>query len=102
MFSTAALDDTSALVLDDYEPFRYVARSDNAHHTVREGDSLWTLAARYFDVFPRPSGLWWILADFQPVPILDPTLRLVPGTLLVIPSVRTVEEEIFTERRRLE
>jgi hypothetical protein len=50
----------------------------------------------------RPSGLWWIIADFQPDPIHDPTVRLTPGRTLYIPSLRTVQEEVFSDKRRKE
>jgi hypothetical protein len=43
-----------------------------------------------------------VIADFQPDPIHDPTLELEPGRVLVIASLRTVLEEIFSESRREE
>lgn len=100
MFSTASMDDVGALVLTDYEPFRFVARSDNRQHIVQGGDTLWTLAAKYFAPVPRPAGLWWVIADFQPAPILDPTLKLQEGTVLTIPSLRTLQEDVFSDKRR--
>ncbi len=99
---TEGVTDLGPLRLTDREPFLYRPLPDNRPHPVQVGETLWTLAARYFKSFSRPSGLFWIIADFQPDPILDPTLRLEPGTVLIIPSERTVEESIFSERRRLE
>jgi len=99
-FSTAVADEDGDLVLHGGDPFRYRKFADNVEHVVREGDTLWTLAARYFRGIDRPAGLWWVIADFQPEPIHDPTLALEPGTVLVVPSVRTVLEEIFSEKRR--
>lgn len=101
-FAYAAKDASGDLVLHGAEPFRYRDIADNREHVVREGDTLFTLAGRYFrsGSLPRPAGLWWVIADFQPTPIHDPTLALQPGRVLVIPSVRTVIEEIFSERRR--
>lgn len=90
------------LQLTEREPFLYRQYADNREHVVAQGDSLWSLAARYFAPIPRSAGLWWIIADFQPDPIHDPTIRLSPGTTLVIPSLRTVLEAIFSEERRLE
>lgn len=89
-------------LLSEREPFSYRDFADNEEHVVVEGDTLWNLAARYFDAIPDPSELWWIIADFQPDPIHDPTIRLANGSSLVIPSVRTVLEQIFNEKRRLE
>ncbi len=99
-FCTALQDDDGILFLTEREPFGYQPFTDNRLHVVKEGESLFTLAGRYFAPLPRPAGLWWVLADFQPEPILDPTLALTPGTTLVVPSLRTVQEEIFNERRR--
>ncbi len=99
-FCTALKDVDGTLFLTDPEPFGYQPFTDNRLHVVKEGESLFTLAGRYFAPLPRPAGLWWVLADFQPEPILDPTLALTPGTTLVVPSLRTVQEEIFNERRR--
>lgn len=91
-----------ALQLTERQPFTYRLLSDTRRHTVREGESLWTLAARYFRGLPRAAGLWWVIADFQPDPIHDPTVALAPGRVLFIPSARTVQEFIFSENRRLE
>lgn len=98
-FSTARMID-DRLVLEDRTPFGYRELDDNAQHVVVEGDTLWTIAGLFFPNMQRGSGLWWIIADFQPVPIHDPTIALVPGTTLVIPSERTVEELILNEARR--
>lgn len=89
-------------LLSEREPFTFRDYPDNVEHTVAEGDSLFVLAARYFNGIPDPSELWWVIADFQPDPIHDPTLRLAVGSTIVVPSVRTVLEEVFNEKRRLE
>lgn len=101
-FSLGVFDDQKRLYLTDYEPFRFQPFPDNQQHIVQQGDTLFTLAGRYFAPFPRPAGLWWIIADFQPDPILDPTLTLDVGRTLIIPAVRVVTEEIFAEERRRE
>ena len=90
------------LFLTEREPFLFRELPDNRQHIVREGgDRLWTLAHTAFQGLPRPAGLFWVIADFQPQPIHDPTLLLIGGNVLVIPSTRTVEEEIFSELRRV-
>ena len=98
-FSVARRDSEGEVVLSDPVPFRYRPFPDNRHHVVKSEDSLFTLAAKYFKGFERPNGLWWVIADFQPTPIHDPTLKLAEGRIVVIPSLRTVIEEIFSERR---
>ncbi len=82
--------------------FPYRALEDTREHVVGEGDTLWSLAARYFASLPLPATLYWIIADFQPDPIHDPTITLTPGRVLYVPSLRTVTEEVFSERRRKE
>jgi Tfp pilus assembly protein FimV len=101
-FVEGRVDADGRSFLTDRVPFRYRAFSDNRRHIVSQGDTLWSLAGRYFAPLERPSGLWWAIADFQPQPIHDPTIQLIAGATLVIPSVRTVTEEILGERRRAE
>lgn len=93
-------DDAGNRWLDEREPFRYQDLQDNRYHTVRDGDTLWGLAHLYFAGFPRACGLWWIIAEFQPTPIVDPTIRLQPNDVLIIPSQRTVRQSVFSADRR--
>jgi hypothetical protein len=91
---------TGKLVLTDREPFRFAPFADNRQHQVTSTDTLGRLAARYLAPIPDAAQLWWIIADFQPDPIFDPTIVLEVGRMLTIPSVRTVLTEIFDESRR--
>jgi hypothetical protein len=99
-FETGTVDENGRLFLDDPIAFDYRERSDNRFHTVIEGETLFALAGRYFSSFERGCGFWWVIADFQPEPIHDPTIAIVAGRLLVIPSERVLQEEILSERRR--
>lgn len=101
-FAYASKDEAGASLLHGTEPFRFVVRGDTIQHVVNDGDTLHTLAARYFKNQPRPAGLWWAIADFQPDPIHDPTRKLAIGRTMWIPSERTLTEEIFSSRRRIE
>ncbi len=101
-FSAAVLDDDGRLFLTEREPFRFRSLPDNRQHVTQQGDTLFSLAGRYFAPLPRPSGLWWVIADFQPEPIHDPTLALDLGRVMFIPSVRVITEEVFAEARRQE
>lgn len=89
------------LQLTERAPFEFRVLADNRHHVVSEGETLQSIAARYFASLFRPAGLWWVIADFQPDPVHDPTLTLETGTVLIIPSERTVQEFVFSEQRRL-
>jgi hypothetical protein len=99
-FTSAVKGEDGRLFLTEREPFRFRSLPDNRQHVVKEGETLFSLAGRYFAPLPRPAGLWWVIADFQPDPIHDPTVALEPGRLLVVPSIRTIQEELFSESRR--
>lgn len=86
--------------LDEREPFRYRDSSDNRYHLVKDGDTLWGLAHLYFQGFPRPCGLWWLLAEYQPSPVVDPTIRLQQGDVIIVPSLRMVRMSVFSSDRR--
>jgi hypothetical protein len=90
------------MFLDTRIPFRFQQRDDNRAVVAKTGDTLFSLAGRYFKPLPRACGLWWIIGDYQPQPIHDPTLQLAAGRVIVIPSLRTVEEEIFNDERAWE
>lgn len=100
-FSLAYRDEDAGVVfLSERVPYTYRDFSDNQQHRVQLGDTLWTLAGKRFKGMPRPSGFWWVIADFQPDRIFDPTLRLVEGTIVVLPSLRVLQQEILNERRK--
>src|SRR5688572_17469133 len=93
------VDAQGRLFLADRVPYRYRELPDNRYHVVAEGDTLFTLAGVYFEGVPRAAGLFWVLADFQPVPIHDPTLQLTIGRTMIIPSLRVVLEDILNPYR---
>jgi len=99
-YCVAYKGDDDILYLDEREPFPYRNEPDNSYHTVRDGDTLWGLAHLYFKGMRRPAGLWWVIAEFQPTPIIDPTIRLQAGETIIIPSQRLVKTEVFNEDRR--
>lgn len=104
LFTTGnRLDDLSEeqYFLSERTPVLFEQLSDNRLHVAGAGDTLYSLAGRYFRGLPRPAGLWWVIADYQPQVIHDPTIQLPIGSIVVIPSLRTVEEKIFSEERRL-
>lgn len=102
-FTQELTDSDGKRFLSDRVPYRYYPHDDNITKTVAQGDTLFTIAGDVYNgLTERPAGLWWILADFQPDPIIDPTLRLEIGRIIVCPSHRTVQEEIFGAERRLE
>jgi hypothetical protein len=101
-FCETAVDEQGRTFLDQRRPYRYRAFSDNTVHLVQQGESIFTIAAKRFGQYPRPAGLWWVIADFQPVPIHDPTIQLAAGARLVIPSARAVADIILNPDRERE
>lgn len=97
-FSLQRKDASGRAYLTEARKFGYRELVDNRTHTVEAGDDIFQLAGRYFPTLPDGDSLWWIIAHFQPEPIHDPT-RLPAGSVLIIPSERTVIEQILTEKR---
>ena len=101
-YNRSYTDGTGRPYLDEREPFRYRAASDNVFHTAAQGDTWWGLAQRYYPQFERASGLWWVLCEYQPQPVVDPTLAIAAGTVVVIPSARALRLEVFSDAARAE
>ena len=100
MFCLGVRDAQGRRFLTEREPYGFHKHEDTRLHLVVEGDSLWGLAGRYFAPLPRACGFWWAIADFQPDPIIDPTLKLQLGRQLFIPSLRVLTDVILSEQRR--
>jgi hypothetical protein len=88
------------MFLTERDPYGYVDLPDNRAHAVVSNDTLFSLAAKYFAPLPRACGFWWAIADFQPDPVVDPTLALDIGRLVYIPSTRVLTDVILGEARR--
>ena len=102
-FTTGIKDSADRLFLTDRVRFGFRELDDTREYIVKEGDTLFLLAGRFYrGLSERAAGFWWVIADFQPDPVHDPTLKLEPGLRMFIPSKRTILEEIFAESRRLE
>jgi hypothetical protein len=97
MHSRGVREAEGRLHLTDRDRFGFQSLPDTRVHVVAEGDTLFHLAGQYYAPLPRACGYWWAIADFQPRPIHDPTLALVLGSKLFIPSVRALEE-FLTDR----
>ena len=99
-FCLGVRDEAGRLFLTEGEPYRFREHTDTRVHIVAQGDTLFDLAGRYFAALPRGCGFWWVIADFQPDPIIDPTLELDSGRRLFIPSLRVLTDVIRSEQRR--
>lgn len=103
-FSAGLLDEDGALYLTEPDPYPYRVLSDTIEHVAVDGDTWWGLAGKYYAEIDlhHASELYWVICDFQPTPIVDPTIAIEAGTTIYIPSPRTVKEEIFNELRSVE
>jgi hypothetical protein len=99
-FCRGVRDDADRLFLTEREPYGYREHADTRRHVVAAGETLFGLAGRYFAPLPRACGFWWAIADFQPDPIIDPTLELPVGAALYIPSLRVLTDVLLSEQRR--
>jgi hypothetical protein len=99
-FTLGVRDEQGRLFLTEREPYGFREQPDTRVHVVAQGETLWGLAGRFFAPLPRACGFWWAIADFQPDPIIDPTLELEPGRRLFIPSLRVLTDVILGEERR--
>ena len=93
--------DEEILILTERVPYRFRTLPDTIEHPVKYGDTLFTIAAFYYTgVVDRPAGLFWVIADFQPDPIHDPTLMITDRPVIFVPSSTVVLTEVFSEERR--
>lgn len=89
-------DSDDRVYLTERKPFRYDPKLQGTRRHVATGqDTLWSLAYTYFKPRKDAEHLWWVIADFQPVPIKDATLDIAAGRVLYIPSNRILEERIL-------
>ena len=105
--SEGVTDTEGRTFLTEPPPIPYVNSIENRVHIVTGGERLQDIANRYFKDFESKEGivfpaaaLWYIVAQFQPTPIIDPTLRLAAGLRLYIPSKAYVASRVFDKSRR--
>jgi len=100
LHTEGVIDSAGRKWLTHREPYRYVEHADTTLHAVVQGDTLSSLADRYFAAEARAAGFWWAIADFQPQPIIDGTLQLEPGAVIHVPSLRVLRTVILADPRR--
>ena len=94
MLATIIKDANARLKLSLRAKLSYNPGDGDVVHEIAPGDTLWNLAVQYFQGVPYAATLWWAIADYQPEPILDPTITLTPGDLIVIPSPILVQDAL--------
>lgn len=86
-------DPSGRLLLTEHEPFRFRERDDNLFITVGEGATWADLGEAYFEhISGRACGLYRALLDYQVPPVVDPTISIRPGSVVIIPSALAVIE----------
>jgi hypothetical protein len=84
----------------DREPLRFQPRSDNKRVVARAGDTWWSLASEHLAALTNPEQLFWVICDYQPMPVLDSTVDPTPGTIVYIPDEDFVMSYYFADSRR--
>lgn len=84
----------------DREPVRFVNRSDTQRVQAKRGDTWYSLAGEHLIPIPNAEQLFWAVCDFQPTPILDPTIDPTPGSIVYIPSTEFILSNYFSDSRR--
>lgn len=79
-------DQSNNLFLSKQKPVLFQPLSKLIEHQVKQGETLQRIAGTYYRDIPRGNELWWVLADFQPIPILDPLAELETGTTIYVLS----------------
>lgn len=98
--SVAQRDPEGRLYLTEREPYTFRSLSDTIEHSVVDGDSWHRIAHRHYaGAFANPERLWWVIADFQPKPVLDPTIAPEVGSIVYVPSPRVVLSQVLSSAR---
>ena len=89
---------TGKLFLSTPVPFRFEEHADTVIHYTTEGQTIDQIAEYYYG--DNGWRYWWAIAQFQPNPIVDPTLSFQANTEILIPSKRVLTQIIQNPDRR--
>jgi len=73
-------------------------RDDSGIHVVQseDGETLMDIAILYYKgLFRNPVDMWEVIAQFQEHTIVDPSVPLSRGTVLLIPSTEYISDVAF-------
>lgn len=75
------------------ERLPFIETDDIRVHTVQQEERLYDLAIMYYGKTRTTPWIYWeVIANFQPVPIIDPSVPLPEGSEIYIPSDSYIEE----------
>ncbi len=95
-FTRGLIDSSGRLFASEREPLRFRDDPDNLLHTTKTGERWWHIAHRFYrEVSDNAGLLYWVVCDYQVPPVLDPTLAIPEGTIVVAPSQNVVLNEII-------
>ncbi|TXH17472.1 MAG: hypothetical protein E6R03_03970 [Hyphomicrobiaceae bacterium] len=65
---------------------------------VQPEDTLGSIAHKKYSAIAgsMAATIYWVIAEYQPVPLVDATIALRPGQRLILPSADLVRTEILT------
>jgi len=89
-YCRAFQDDELRWYLEVPRPFRFSPEADNLPYKVKTGDTLQVLAYRFYRGLDNAPQFWRAIAEFND--IIDVTIPLEVGKLLIIPSLRWIQE----------
>lgn len=91
--STVVSLDDGSVVYRLPERLRYLPMDGTISHVCVNGELLWDIAVLYYGRWrSRALDLWEVLAQFQPSPILDASVPLKSGKVILVPPVEYIEE----------
>lgn len=74
----------------------YLGHEDDIAHEVQPDDTWHSLAYKFYGTEFGGANLWWVIADYQPEPVLDPTVLPTPGDIVMIPAPSIIQDFILS------
>lgn len=93
LLSDLVLSEDQELYTSLRDRITYDDIEDVLAYSVKDGDTLHSVATKFYG--QDGATFWWAIADFQPDPINDPTVKLVSGQILFIPPLAEVHEVLL-------
>lgn len=88
--------DAGKLKWDLRRRLEYMGHDDDIAYEVQPGDTWHILAYKFYGDEFGGADLWWVIADYQPEPVLDPTVMPTVGDILMIPAPNIVQDFILS------
>lgn len=73
------------------ERVSFDSNAENRLYQAQSGENSFAVAAKHFRRYARPASLFWLVCEYQPTPILDPTTDLGGRTIYIPPDSKVTE-----------